>query len=81
MFSVYVYDVVPIMESHETATWVITEKVIGGDSTIKSSCLMQKDESENGGNKKTKHVKVSKKTNISYPLIRTRTYRLAARGF
>ena len=34
---------------------------------------MQKCESQNGGNKKVKHAKFSEKTNISYPLIRTRT--------
>ena len=30
-----------------------------------------KSESHNGGDKKTKHIKFSEKTNISYPLIRT----------
>ena len=35
--------------------------------------MRQKDESQDGSNKKTMHAKFSKKTNISYPLIRTRT--------
>ena len=39
----------------------------------RSSIIRQKGESQNGGNKKTKHAKFSAKTNISYPLIRTRT--------
>ena len=34
--------------------------------------ITQKCESQNGGNKKAKHAKFSKKTNISYPLIHTR---------
>ena len=33
--------------------------------------VRQKDESQNGCFKKTKHVKFSEKTTISYPLIRT----------
>ena len=32
--------------------------------------IRQKSESQNGGNKKTKHAEFSEKTNISYPLIR-----------
>ena len=38
-----------------------------------SSIVRQKGESQNGGNKKTKETKFSKKINISYPLIRTHT--------
>ena len=38
-----------------------------------SSVIRQKGESQNGCFKKTKHVKFSEKTNISNPLIRTRT--------
>ena len=34
--------------------------------------ITQKCESQNGGNKKAKHAKFSKKTNIFYPLIHTR---------
>ena len=37
-----------------------------------SSVIRQKDESQNRGNKKTKHVNFSEKINIFYPLIRTR---------
>ena len=37
----------------------------------KSSVIRQKVESQNGCFKKTNHAKFSKKTNISYPLIRT----------
>ena len=36
------------------------------------SIIRQKGESQNGGNKRTKYAKFSGKTNISYPLIRTR---------
>ena len=37
-----------------------------------SSVIREKGESQNGCNKKTKHAKFpKKKTNISYPLIRT----------
>ena len=35
--------------------------------------ITEKGESQNGGNKKTKHTKFSEKANISYPLIRART--------
>ena len=38
-----------------------------------SPVIRQKGESQNGGNKKTKHVKFSEKMNISYPLIRTQS--------
>ena len=38
------------------------------------SALRQKGESQNIGNKKTKHAKFSEKTNIFYPLIRTCAY-------
>ena len=34
--------------------------------------MRQKGKSQNGGNEKTKHAKISKKTNISYLMIRTR---------
>ena len=37
-----------------------------------SLVIRQKDESQNEGNKKTKHAKFSEKVKISYPLIRTR---------
>ena len=42
---------------------------------MKDSSLVvrQKGESKNADNKKNKAGKISKKTNISYPLIRTRT--------
>ena len=39
---------------------------------INGSVIGQKGESQNGDNKKTKHVKDSEKTHISYLLIRTR---------
>ena len=39
-----------------------------------SSVIRQKGESQNGSNKKTKYADFFRKTNISYPLIRTRTY-------
>ena len=35
---------------------------------------MQKGESQNGGNKKTKPFKFSEKRNISYPLVRIRAF-------
>ena len=35
--------------------------------------MWQKGESQNGGNKNTKHAKFSEKKNFFYPLIRTRT--------
>ena len=35
------------------------------------SVIRKKGESQNGGNKETKHVKFSVKTKISYPLIRS----------
>ena len=38
-----------------------------------SSIIRQKDESQNGGNKKTKETKFSEKMNISYTLTRTHT--------
>ena len=44
------------------------------NGSAKSSVIRQKGESENECSKKTKHTKFSEKTNISYPLIRTRTY-------
>ena len=40
----------------------------------KLSVVRQKGKSQNGGNKNTKPGKFFEKTNISYPLIRTRTY-------
>ena len=40
---------------------------------LNSSLIKQKSESQNGGNKKTLHTKFFLKTNISYPLICTRT--------
>ena len=40
----------------------------------KASVIRQKGESPNGFFKKTKHAKFSEKRNISYPLLRTRTY-------
>ena len=46
--------------------------------------MRQKGRSQKGGNEKTKHAKISKKTNISYPLIRTHscTYqRIRKAGF
>ena len=42
--------------------------------TGRSSVIRQKGESQNGGKKKTNHARFSEKANISYPLIRTRTY-------
>ena len=39
----------------------------------KSSVIRQKGESQNGRFKKTKQAKTFRKTNISYPLIRTQT--------
>ena len=42
-------------------------------SRVISSVIRQKGESQNGCSKKTKHVKFSEKTNISNPLIRTRS--------
>ena len=42
----------------------------------KSLVIRQKGESQNRGNKKTKHFEFSEKTNISYPLIRTRRVRI-----
>ena len=36
------------------------------------SVIREKDESQIGGNKKTKHTNFSGKMNISYPLIHTR---------
>ena len=36
--------------------------------------IRQKGKSQNGSFKKTKHAKFSEKTNISYPLIRTRSF-------
>ena len=38
-----------------------------------SLVIRQKGKYQNGGNKKTKHAKFSEKTNVSYPLIHTRT--------
>ena len=46
-----------------------------------SSVIRQKSESQNGGNKKTKHAKFSQKTNISYPLIRICYIRFEIRPF
>ena len=43
------------------------------DKTLRinnSSVIRHNDKSQNEGNKKTKHVKISEKPNISYPLIR-----------
>ena len=40
---------------------------------VNTSLIRQKGESQNGCFKNTKHVKFSEKTNISYPLICTRT--------
>ena len=42
-------------------------------STYTASVIRGKGEPQNGGNKKTKHVKFCEKTNIPYPLIGTRT--------
>ena len=42
-------------------------------SVHNSSVLWQKGESQNGGNKNTKHAKFSEKRTFFYPLIRTRT--------
>ena len=39
----------------------------------RASVIRQKDEFQNGGNKKKKHAKLSDKTSISYSQIRTRT--------
>ena len=49
------------------------KKNFQGRISFTSSVIKQKDQSQNGDNKKTKHAKFSKKANISYPLIRTRT--------
>ena len=50
-----------------------TSKIIKTCSTLISSVLRQNGKSQNRGNKETKHAKFSEKTNISYPLIRSRT--------
>ena len=47
---------------------------------VTSSVIRQKGESQNGCFKKTKHAKFSAKTNIFYPLIRTRTCAYAYQG-
>ena len=50
-----------------------TEKLIL-DCGEKSSIIRQKGESQNGGNKKTRHANCSHKKIISYPLKRTRKF-------
>ena len=50
-------------------SWIIISII----RPINSSAIRQKGESQNGCFKETKHAKCSEKTNIFYPLIRTRT--------
>ena len=52
----------------------MSRKVSSSRAESKSSVVRQKDETQNGGNKKTRHAKFSKKTNIFYFLICTGTY-------
>ena len=54
---------------------IIIKKESNKNTMTNSSVFRQKGESQNGGNKKTKHDKFfEKKQNISCPLIRRRTF-------
>ena len=53
-------------------TFTIKSMFRGIVNYVNSSVIKQKGESQNGGNKKN-HANFSEKTNISYPLILTRT--------
>ena len=55
-----------------STNYLIQDNSATRKTTLNSSVIRQKAKSKNGGNKKTKHSKLSEKTNIPKPLIRTR---------